>query len=402
MNERRAISLNGSRRTVLWSVLVVCLLSVAAAGYVHWSDRAQSAASRPQAEPKATPVQVTLARTGTLPLVVEYRGELVGNAIELVAEGTGRIIALNKQLGDTVERGELLVRIDASESQRQLAEARAQVKATEADERRAQAEYKRAEQEAARGQRLLQEGILSAQEADTLASQVSVLQASIESIHAQRSAAQARAALFQVQVSQARILAPFDGAVAERFLDLGATVQPGTPILRLVDTGPLRVRFRASETHLARITKGVPFTLRTLATAEQVFHGKVERLSAEVSRVDRTIAVEGVVEDSAKLRPGMYATLQLRLGEIADRALIPTQAIATRYDDQGNETHSVYVVEGGTRAVRRPIQVLGTSGVEAAVSGIDAGATVISFGHDGLADSASVHVVEGPNKVEAP
>lgn len=383
-------------RARVWRVaLVASVLALTGAGFASWFDGSDSGKQGAR-DTKPVPVRVATSERGTLTLRVEYRGELVADAADIAAESAGRVIELEKNLGDAVEKGELLARIDAIQTERLLSEALAQVAVTEASQRSAEEELLAAKREAERAERLLAEQLLSAQEAEQFGSRVRILESSIQAISAQRDAARARASLYRTQVTEARIVAPFDGAVSERYLDEGANVQPGTPILRLVESGPLRVRFRASEKHVAKVAPGLPFTLMTLATGDRKVAGQVERVSAEVSRTDRTIAVEGVLSGpEPTLRPGMYATLVLDVGSLVDQVLLPAAALSTRLLDDGREQHAVYVVEQDL-AHRRPVELLGTSEGRAAVKGVDAGVTVVSFGHEALKDGNPVKVVPPP------
>src|SRR5690606_1689702 len=98
----------------------------------------------------------------------------------------------------------------------------------------------------------------------------------------------ARAGVQREQRRDTAVIAPFDGAVAERYVDQGSIVAPGTPVLRLIRSGPPRVRFRLAERDLALVDVGMSFSVTTQATGDTAFAGKVTRISAEVSRVDRT------------------------------------------------------------------------------------------------------------------
>lgn len=364
------------------------------AAFTTWNG-SEPPGKRPRAV-VAKPVRVAAAHVGTIELAVEYRGEIVTNAAELSAQSAGRLVDVTKSLGDGVKKGELLARVDASEGQRLFAEAVAQVRTIEATRVRAEAQLAAAREDAVRAERLASSGVGSDQEAEALRAQVRVLEAEIQTVDAQKGAAQARAELYRTQISEARLVAPFDGAVAERYLDVGATVQLGTPILRLVENGALRVRFRASEKHVDRVEPGARFVLRTIGTGDATFGGAVSRLSAEVSRTDRTIAVEGTLDEASdRLKPGMYATLTLQTGKLEDRVLVPSSAVSSRYADDGREEQAVFVVGADSKVERRVVDVLGKAKGLAAVTGVAAGERVVALGHEELQSGALVKVIEG-------
>jgi len=72
-------------------------------------------------------------------------------------------------------------------------------------------------------------------------------------------------------ISRALLLAPFDGAVSERYLDPGAVVQPGTRVLRVVRQGPLRVRFRLTQREVSRVSVGSPIQVTTQSNGAREF-----------------------------------------------------------------------------------------------------------------------------------
>ena len=200
-------------------------------------------------------------------------------------------------------------------------------------------------------------------------------------------------ALYREQIAQSELRAPFDGAVARRHLDPGATVQPGTSVLRLVEDGPLDVRFQASELHLSRLTPKTRLSVKTLATGDRVFGGRLMRISAEVNRTDRSIEAEGVLDERhEQLRPGMYVTVQVSLGTLEDKVILPEATLVSRLADDGSSEQAVYVVEDGL-AHYVPVEVLGRDEKRVAVSGVEAGAAVVVRGQDLLSDGARVQVV---------
>src|SRR5690606_28349819 len=146
-------------------------------------------------------------------------------------------------------------------------------------------------------------------------------------------------------LAQTQVLAPFDGAIAQRYLDPGAIVQPGTPILRMVADGNLRVRFRAPESALSLVDVGQPLTLRTQSTQGETFAGLVTRRSAEVSPVDRSVAVEGELEQkTSRLLPGMYANVTVSAETLKNALVVPNAALVERYR-AGQPQTGVYVVD---------------------------------------------------------
>jgi RND family efflux transporter MFP subunit len=384
--------LSRQRRRVWLTVTLVSAVAIGAAGVGAWSLSDGSTGAAEGQRDRARTVRAATARRGSLTLRAEYTGELAAEVAELSSQVTGRLEKVNVDIGDVVESGQLLARIDASMAQRQLTEASAQSRGAEAAQRRVQADLEAAAVELERGEALASSGLLSQKELDALEATREGLQADLARAKAQREQAAARAGVLAQTVSETRIVAPFDGAVAERFLDPGALTQPGTKILRLVKSGPLRVRFRAPERDLGRVRVGMQFGLSTQATGERRFEGTITRLSAEVSRQDRAAAVEGTLgAETPELRPGMYARVELVLGELRDVVLVSSSAIHLMAADGRAPVSGVFKIEAG-RAVFQKVTPLGEADSTTAVRGLDPSAQVITLGHENLKDGAPVRI----------
>ena len=207
--------------------------------------------------------------------------------------------------------------------------------------------------------------------------------------------------------------APFDGVVAQRYLDRGVLVQPGTPVLRLAQDSSLRVQFRVPERDLGAVRQDVAFETTTVATGERVFPGRVRRVSGEVSRTDRTAIVEGeLMELDDVLRPGMFAQVRVRLEELRNELLVPAQAVLDRVGVDGVRRVGVFVVELAsgesgqekdqerestetTAATWIEVTTLGSADGLTAIEGeISMGDLVLTLGHTDLQDGSQVRVVQ--------
>jgi membrane fusion protein (multidrug efflux system) len=275
-----------------------------------------------------------------------------------------------------------------------LSEAKAQVESASAEKQRATAEFENARAEAERGEKLIVEQVLSPQELSALKSRVSVFEAQVGAAEAQQAAAHSRVQLYQEQLQQAELRAPFDGAVGRRYLDVGATVAPGSQVLRLVKGGPLEVRFRASEVHVSRLETGTALQITTLGTGARVFAGELLRVSAEVSRTDRSVEVEGQLKEVyPELRPGMYATVRASLGTLENATLVPSHAMLSKISPDGSTERGVFTTDG-KKAHYKALEVLGEYQGKAAVRGVLPGARVVVQGQDLLTDGAAVRLTQ--------
>ncbi len=386
------------RRRLVWGIVaLVSAASLGLAGAVRsglFDAKSDAVGGGSNREPT---VRTATARRTTIRLSMEQRGDLDAEVAELASQVTGRVTEIRVDLGDRFQRGDLLVRIDASLAQHQIAEARTQETAADASLQRAEAELAAAEIELERSRKLRAQELISDRELNARSSAVAVARAQVATAQAQRKQAAARVSLLGYEASEARLVAPFDGSVAARYLDPGSLVQPGARVLRLVQQGPLRVEFRVPERDLGHLEVGMPLEVTTQATGEQRFPGKVARRSAEISRVDRSVTVQGVLDTAtSQLLPGMYATVHLELGRLENVVVVPNAAVVER-ELRGGQRTGVYRVDAGV-ARWQEVTVRGSAGDVAAVTPLAEGAEVITLGPDTLRDGTKVRVAKGDEK----
>jgi RND family efflux transporter MFP subunit len=372
---------------------------VAAIAFTWWSWNRELGNANPQKSSAslsapATPVLASAVREGSLELSSEYPGELDSDTSDLASKISGRLQQVTVRSGDRVKSGTVVAVVDDTDLQRQYEEVRAQVAVSKANRLRAEARLNAAQQELARMEQMFTEGLISTQAIESVRATAATLQAEVEAVEAQREQSEARLEILAQQISETKIAAPFNGVVSRRYLNPGTFVQPGTPIIRLVEAGPLRVRFWVPEEELAGMRPGVPVEVSTQSTSDSVFAGRVTRLSGEVNRQNRTVAVEGVLESRDPiLLPGMYARVRVKKGRVAGK-VVPGAAVLSRFDSRGTEEQGVFLASDGTaRWVQ--VKVLGRSGDEIAVdANLADDDLVLVFGHQDLTNGAKIAIVE--------
>ena len=329
-----------------------------------------------------------------------YSGELVGEVADYSPQVSGLLVDVPARIGQRIAAGEVVAVIQDIEIRNQLQEARGQLGVAEANRDKAAAELVGVEAQYERAMELYDQNLLSEQEQQQETSQYATAQANLAAAEAQVRQSAAREALLAEQFANTRVRAPFNAVVADRYLDRGALVQPGTPIVRLVEETPLLVQFRVPERDLGSVQAGAAFDVSTEATAGRTFSGTVRRVAGEVRRNDRTVLVEGeLAETDDLLRPGMYADVSVSLRDLDDALIIPGTALLERVAMDGARSVGVLVPANGL-AEWRTVTVAGRSGEFSAVEGLlEAGDLVLTLGHDQLGNGAPirvVNVVDGP------
>jgi RND family efflux transporter MFP subunit len=310
------------------------------------------------------------------------------------AEISARVVALNHRRGERVKRGDAVVTLDTRDLDARLREALATTASQRAAVAQAEARADAARATAEREQRLAAHGAEPVKAAEDAAAQQREADAALRTAKAAVEQSQAAYQVAKVARSDAVLTAPFDGLLAEVFVEVGDQTVPGSNVFELVDDSRLHVEATIDEADIARVKLDQPATLRLDALPGQPLSGVVSRLDPTV-RTDakgaRTLRIEVEVSDlkaalAAGVRPGMSANVDVRVAEKTDVLSLPTSVIIGR-----GTKRSVDLIQNGV-VVERPIQV-GISSWERTeiVAGLRAGDRVVaSLNLKGLAEG--VHV----------
>lgn len=287
---------------------------------------------------------------------------------EITAQIAGNVTAIAFRSGERVHRGQLLVRLDDSSQQAQL----------HAD----QAKLTLAQATLARAQKLYAAHAASQSDLQTAEADAAAAQAAVEGD---------RATLRKLDIA-----APFDGKAGIRAVSLGQYVSPGTAIVDLQSDDPLLLNFTLPQSTVSDIAVGQQVKFTVNAYSGKVFAGKVTAIGSRVDPATRNIALQATLANPKNLlRPGMYGSVQLMVGEAQRGIVVPDTAIT--YSTFGD---NVFVVtESGDHALTVHQQVVQVSdqrnGLALVASGLKAGATVVTAGQQKLRDGVSIAVNNG-------
>ena len=293
-------------------LLVAALLLAGAAGV---------ACSRAEAKPVVTqtdaPVAVETVEVveKKLPSTLLLTGSLAPNrSSDVAAEGAGKVIKTYVERGDRVEKGAIIAKLDARDAALAAAEAGAAASAERARERHAKLECERAD-------KLFVQGAISRAELDRA-------KASCETATASASAARARTARAGKAIGDAYIRAPFSGVIVERFAEVGEYVFPGAKIAHLVEPAPMRLELSVPESVVGKLATGQRLEFSVASEPGKTYAAVIRFIGPVLERQSRNLPVEAIVESPGdQLKPGMFATTRLVLGERSGLA-VPARAIA--------------------------------------------------------------------------
>ena len=284
-----------------------------------------------------------------------------------------RIVEVKVNVGDVVVRGQTLALIAPETVDSEYAETRASVAEAEALLSEARANHERARQ-------LREKGFYSAQ-------QLTQTQAAADTASARRDAAKARLQTAGLKKSKTVILAPDNGTVSARSATVGAIVQPGQELFRLIRGSRLEWRAEVGAADLARIKPGQQVAL-TAPGGGQV-EGVVRALAPTVDPRTATavVYVDLPVAAAGKISAGMFARGEFMLGAkpaltLPQSALLLREGFAYVYRIDGNKVTQTKVTVGRRLDDR------------AELAGLDAGARYVASGVGFLADGDTVRIVE--------
>lgn len=302
--------------------------------------------------------------------VREVRGDELHVAeavVEAVHQGvvspqvSGRITQLTVKAGDSVQRGQVLVRIDAQAATQQASASQAQVSA-------AQAQLDVARKEFERQQQLFRKQYISQAALDQAEAQFKATQAAVRSSTAQAGAAGTQTGFYT-------LVAPFAGTVAEVSGEQGDMAMPGKPLLTVFDPSSMRVVANLPQSKLAQLQDKaeVRIELPGLPVGQRKLIASSMTVLPTADPTTHTVQVRlGLPVLSGQVLPGMFARAFFRLqGGEHSRLMIPTQAVIHR-----TELDAVYVVSQG-RAMLRQVRLGRVNEGEIEVlSGLNAGERV--------------------------
>src|SRR5262245_6379156 len=300
--------------TMKKSILAISIGAiVSTAGAVAVYSSQPAAAQKPAAPvasvtvaaivPEMTAFSRVVAATGT----VNARDELI---IGSDASGV-RLLEVLVDVGSSVHKGQLLARADDSQLQAQLAAQSAQVKQMQAENVQADANRERAE-------RL--EGFFSVETIQTRRTAAATAAAKLELAIAQRNE-------LQVKVAQTKVFAPAAGVISRKSATVGAVVQPGNELFRLIREGDIEWRAELPSHSLSQIRAGM--VTRIQLDNGDSLHTTVRLVAPTMDTATRNGVVYVSLPKQTPLKAGAYARGEILL-EQAESLSVPESSIVTR------------------------------------------------------------------------
>ena len=294
--------------------------------------------------------------------------------VVLRPEVSGRITQLNFTDGQRVRKGQVLVQFDDQLPLAQVAQSQAELSIAQANQKRN----------------------------EELVAQNFVSQRSLDESTANLQVAQAKLSLAQATAARLRILAPFDGIVGIRLVNVGDYLKDGADIVNIEDIDAIFVDFRLPERFQTKVKQGQIALLDIDALPGKKYTAQVQAIDPLIDANGRSVGIRACIDNrQLQLRPGMFARVNAVFGVRDNARVIPEEAIIP----QGGKQFVLKLLPGpagsspATRITKRVEVKVGlrSPGKVEILEGLDVGDTVVTAGQQRVQrDGSSVTLADLP------
>ena len=274
------------------------------------------------------------------------------------AELAGVVSEINFENGGEAKKGEVLMKLDASQEEALL--------------RSAEAEAQLAQTDLERSRDLAMKKVVSSAELDSAQSKFRRLNAVVDQVRS--------------SIAKKTLIAPFDGQLGIRQVNVGQMINAGQQVVPLTSLDPVFADFALPQQYLGQLTPGLEVHVTTDAIPGRVFNGKLTAINSMVDSSTRNITLQATLDNSDHaLRPGMFAKAEVMLPEKHKTLVVPGSAIS--YAPFGD---SVFVIEKKkdektgkeSQMIRQQFVRVGEGrgDLVAITQGLKAGETIVSTG----------------------
>jgi HlyD family secretion protein len=313
------------KKRIFWIVGLAGLLIGGFFIYRAATSQKKNELSFETAKVERGPVIAKVTATGTLSALV---------TVQVGSQVSGRIKDLLVDFNSPVTKGQVIARIDPQLFQAALEQARANYMAAQADLNKSKAQAADAERQFQRNKSLAERKLIAQADLDTAQANADAAKAQVDSSAGK--VEQAKAALYQAEVNLAytTIIAPINGVVISRNVDVGQTVaaslQAPTLFVIAEDLRKMQVDTSVAEADVGKILAGMKATFSVDAYPNETFIGKVRQVRNAAQTVQNVVTYDAVIDvenPDLKLKPGMTANATFVYAEKEDVLRISNAAL---------------------------------------------------------------------------
>ena len=315
-------------------------------------------ASTPMVMPPTTVSSVTVKEEDWAPRLTAVGSVSAVQGAVVSAELAGVVSEINFENGGEAKKGEVLMKLDASQEEALL--------------RSAEAEAQLAQTDLERSRDLAMKKVVSSAELDSAQSKFRRLNAVVDQVRS--------------SIAKKTLIAPFDGQLGIRQVNVGQMINAGQQVVPLTSLDPVFADFALPQQYFGQLTPGLEVHVTTDAISGRVFNGKLTAINSMVDSSTRNITLQATLYNSDHaLRPGMFAKAEVMLPEKHKALVVPGSAIS--YAPFGD---SVFVIEKKkdektgkeSQVIRQQFVRVGEGrgDLVAITQGLKAGETIVSTG----------------------
>lgn len=321
-------------------------------------------AEKDKKEKEEVAIPVEVAKIGRGPITASFHGSATLEADEeatVVAKSGGIVEAIQVEEGQVVTSGQVLASLDADKLRLEVA--------------RAQANYDKLKNEYERNQVMFDKNLVSSDTFERAKFELAQQNAELD--------------LAKLALRDTAIRAPIGGVISERMIKVGNMIPVNQAAFRITQFDPLLAVLHVPERDMIKIRVGQPARLHVDVYAEEVFEGKVDRISPVVDAGTGTVKVTVEMQASGqRLKPGMFGRVSILYDRHENALLLPKDALISEDAEQ-----SVFVVkEGKASKIAVRTGFINSHYIEV-LQGLNEGDEVVTTGQATLKDGAKVEVV---------
>jgi RND family efflux transporter MFP subunit len=329
------------KAAVIAGFAIIIGLTLVFLGNRRSPDNAASLLPAHRARPPVS-VEIAPVERGTMAERRAFTGSLrPASEFNVANQVAGRIVALPVDLGDPVERGQVVARLDDDKYRFELQQVRAELEVARANLAEAESTLETRRREFERVTRLREQRVASESELDSIRAEYRAQQARVRVAAAQ--VTQRTAALMgaELMLSYTVIRADWQDDdlhrfVGERFVDEGAYLTANTPIFSIVRIDRLRAVAYATEGDYPRLSPGRKAAISADAVPGKIFCGHVSRLAPVARETSRQARMEIDVDNSElALKPGMFVRIEIELDRSENTIIVPREAVIEQPEGRG-------------------------------------------------------------------
>ncbi len=331
--------------------LVILLVGVKALQIVKMT-------STPMVMPPTTVSSATVKEEDWAPVLSAVGSVSAVQGAIIAAELGGVVSDIKFENGGVAKKGDVIMKLDASQEEALLRSAEAEAELSRTDLERTQG--------------LASQKVVSKAELDAAESKFRRLTAIVDQMRS--------------NIRKKTLVAPFDGQLGIRQVNVGQMINPGQQVVALTSLDPVYVDFALPQQHLAQLSQGLEVRVRSDAVPGRVFPGKLTAVNSMVDTATRNVSVQATLDNpDHQLRPGMFAKAEVVLPEKSSALVIPGSAVS--YAPFGD---SVFIIEKKkdektgkeTQVIRQQFVRIGEARGDfvSVTEGLKAGETVVGTG----------------------